>query len=208
MTALRDGLTRYLTPAQLDCLARCRVGLVGAGGLGSNVAVMLVRSGLRQLVVADPDRVEPSNLNRQDYTPADLGQLKVEALGRRLLALEPDLDLTGRPILVDQDNFTTIFKNCSVIIEAVDQAATKAMIYEQARQAGQFLVTASGLAGLTGPPLQKRRLGPMVVAVGDFTTGQDERNPPLAPRVIMAAALQAEAVLEHILIDHRAAHED
>ena len=57
----------YLTPAERAVLERARIGIAGAGGLGSNCAMHLVRAGVRRLVVADFDVVGESNLNRQFF---------------------------------------------------------------------------------------------------------------------------------------------
>jgi sulfur carrier protein ThiS adenylyltransferase len=59
------------------------IGIAGVGGIGSNVAVNLVRSGIASLKIVDFDRVEPSNLNRQFYFHDQIGRLKVEALARK-----------------------------------------------------------------------------------------------------------------------------
>jgi len=91
VSILSDGLARYLEHDHLERMAAARVGIAGAGGLGSNCAAMLVRSGLRRLVVADRDVVEPSNLNRQQYQPFHLGKSKVDALAESLRILEPRL---------------------------------------------------------------------------------------------------------------------
>ena len=58
-------MLRYFTQEQRQLLAAARVGLAGAGGLGSNAAMMLARCGVGALVLVDGDSVEPSNLNRQ-----------------------------------------------------------------------------------------------------------------------------------------------
>ena len=71
-----------------------RVGIAGAGGMGSNCAAHLVRAGMKKLVIADFDVVNESNLNRQFFFRNQLGQKKVVALGRNLRLIEPALDLT------------------------------------------------------------------------------------------------------------------
>src|SRR5665647_898985 len=70
------------------------VGIIGLGGLGSNAAMMLARSGIGHFVLADPDQVDESNLARQLYFPDQLGALKTDALAETLLRIDPALDLT------------------------------------------------------------------------------------------------------------------
>ncbi|MBP5226911.1 MAG: ThiF family adenylyltransferase, partial [Kiritimatiellae bacterium] len=74
------GANTCLTVRERAILDRARVGIAGAGGLGSNCAMHLVRAGLTRLVIADFDIVNESNLNRQFYFRDQLGQKKVTAL--------------------------------------------------------------------------------------------------------------------------------
>ncbi len=61
------GANTYLTERERDILENAKVGIAGAGGLGSNVAMLLVRAGMKKLVIADFDTVNESNLNRQFF---------------------------------------------------------------------------------------------------------------------------------------------
>jgi len=202
---LSGGLRRYWKPEQLTALASVQVGIAGAGGLGSNVAMLLVRSGVRCLRIVDHDRVEPSNLNRQCYWPEDVGRPKVEALRDRLLALEPELQLNVSRDTIIADTAGLLFKDCAIVVEALDEAGIKADLCASLLAQGFYIVAASGIGGVYGtggsglPPMQLRRLGASFVCVGDFASAVDEHTPPFAPRVMQAAALQADAVLAKIL---------
>ena len=70
-----------------------KIGIAGAGGLGSNVAVHLVRSGISSLKICDFDVIENSNLNRQFYFKDQIGQNKVNALFENLKRINPSLNL-------------------------------------------------------------------------------------------------------------------
>ncbi|CAK7062822.1 MAG: hypothetical protein DELT_01497 [Desulfovibrio sp.] len=202
VSSLASGLARYFSAAQLAKLAAVHVGIIGAGGLGSNVAMMLVRSGVKRFTLADPDEVDASNLNRQAYLPSDVGTPKVLALSWHMQMLEPEVKPAMYQLPITRENALEVFAECSVIVEAVDDAATKAMLYEIFAASKELYVTASGMGGFGGAehaPMTMRRPRPNVVAVGDFVTAVDEAHPPLAPRVMQAAALQADAVLSHIL---------
>jgi sulfur carrier protein ThiS adenylyltransferase len=192
-------LRRYLPEEALDRLARVRVGIAGAGGLGSNIAMLLARTGVRRFVVVDGDKVEASNLNRQFYWPEDLGKPKVFVLRERLLRLEPSLSFDARMEWVDQENAVPVFTGCDIVAEALDRAESKAAICMALLGAGFFVVAASGLCGYGLPPLQVRHVGTSFVCVGDFCSGLADGMPPLAPRVMQAAALQADAILAKIL---------
>lgn len=196
---LARGLGRYFSIAALEALRAAHVGVIGAGGLGSNVAMMLARSGIRNLTLIDPDIVDASNLNRQTYFPGDVGSPKVLALARHLIALEPEMRLVAHELAVTDENAESLLAGCPVVVEAVDRAETKALLYEIFAPKKELYVTASGMGGFGGAGMISRRPRPNVAAVGDFTSAVDGARPPLAPRVIQAAALQADAVLEHIL---------
>lgn len=196
---LNKGLQRYLPAEALQKLARAHIGIAGAGGLGSNCAMILVRSGIKSLTIADFDVVEPSNLNRQFFFPEDIGKPKVEALGEHLGRLAPDLKLALLNQRLSVENIPEIFAKCDVVVEALDNAEYKAALIGALAASPAMIVSASGLGGISGPPMLKRFIGKRLVCVGDFASAVDDTTPPLAPRVMQAAALEAEAVLEFLL---------
>lgn len=195
--ALRQGLTRYFTPDELARLAAARVGIAGAGGLGSNVALMLARSGVEDMLLIDHDVVDASNLNRQQFWPRHVGRPKVEALGELLRELNPHIRLELVNARLDEANLPDLLPACPIWVEALDAADTKTLLVERALTSGRRIASASGVAGYGGPLMGRRRLGDLVL-VGDFQTDV-AFAPPLAPRVTQAAALLADAVLEFIL---------
>lgn len=197
--SLRQGLRRYFSPEQLALLQAARVGVAGAGGLGSNAAFMLARCGVEHLLLADDDVVEPSNLNRQHYWPRHLGRPKVEVLAELLRELNPEIRVETRRLRLTPDNLPEILPACPIWVEALDDPQAKTMLVEQALLRGHLVASASGMGGYGGPAMQKRRLGRLTL-VGDFSTDV-LMAPPLAPRVTEAAALLADAALEFILGD-------
>lgn len=197
---LRTGLLRYFTEVQLERIESCRIGIAGAGGLGSNCAVNLVRSGFRQLIIADYDRVEATNLNRQFFFPDQVGQLKVEALRANLSRLNPELELQTFSERITAENARRIFDGCQVIIEAFDQPEEKRMLTECFYRSEVLLVAASGLAGWQNADLLvTRRIHPRFYVVGDAESEVSTGSPPCAPRVAVAAAKQSNLVLAYAL---------
>ena len=80
----------------VDCIARKRVIIFGVGGVGSWCAESLVRSGVSRLTIVDSDRVCATNINRQLMaTTKTIGQVKVDALKERLLAINPSAEITA-----------------------------------------------------------------------------------------------------------------
>lgn len=194
---LRAGLGRYLHTDELAVLASARIGIAGAGGLGSNTAMLLARSGIGNFLIIDPDRIEPSNLNRQHYWPDQIGLAKVEALKTQLLRLNPDIRVETSQSMLTADNLLNVLEGAPIWVEALDEAKTKKMFVEKALLSGCRVASASGLAGYGGEPMRKRQLGNLVI-IGDFKSAVGT-DPPLAPRVVQAAALLADCVLEFLL---------
>lgn len=195
--ALHTGLARYLSLDQLEALRAARVGIAGAGGLGSNAALMLARSGVGNLVLVDDDVVDASNLNRQQYWPRHVGRPKVEALAELLLELNPEIGVEARRMRLDQNNMADVLPACPIWVEAFDGPDDKTLLVETALLGGYRIASASGMGGWGGKAMGKRYLGNLVL-VGDFST-DILLAPPLAPRVTEAAALLADAVLEMVL---------
>lgn len=194
------GANTCLTVRERAILDRARVGIAGAGGLGSNCAMHLVRAGLTRLVIADFDIVNESNLNRQFYFRDQLGQKKVTALAENLRRIEPRLELELRDIRLTRDNSADCFADCSVIVEAFDGAAAKAMLLAALIPTGKPIVSASGLAGWgRSNEIRTRRVGENLVLVGDCASGVRAGCAPVSPRVGIAAAMEANAVMALLL---------
>ena len=194
-------------PDVLAALRQSSVGIAGAGGLGSNVAVSLARAGVGRLVIADFDKVEPSNLNRQQYTIDQVGERKVEALRDNLLAINPYSLYEVHDVRVTRRNAAKIFARVDVLVEAFDRAAAKEMLIETglARFPGRPIVAASGLAGYgLNRKLRTRRLGNLYIC-GDEESQCPKGVSPMAPRVALVAAMQANLVVE-LLVKMRGRH--
>ncbi len=192
-----EGILSSFSEEQQRLLRAARVGIAGAGGLGSNAAMMLARSGVGHLIIIDGDRVEPSNLNRQHYFPVHVGQPKVEALAGQLRALNPDIRVDARMMWLDGNNIPALLHEADLWIEALDDASAKALFASAAAAAGRRVICGSGMGGVGGYAMRRRVMGSLVV-VGDMRSDVADR-PPLAPRVMQCAAMQADAALEWLL---------
>ena len=190
----------YLTPAERAVLEKVRIGVAGAGGLGSNCAMHLVRSGIRHLVVADFDVVGESNLNRQFFFRDQLGMKKVDALKANLLRIDPEADVQAVDARLDAASTRELFEDCDIVVEAFDVVEAKTMILSTLMPLGMRLVTASGLAGWgKSNAMRVRKMGANVVVVGDGETGVATDVAPVSPRVGIAAAMEANAVVAWLL---------
>ncbi len=185
-------------PRVLEILQRSVVGIAGAGGLGSNAAVALARAGVGRLIVADFDRLEPSNLNRQQYFVEQVGRIKVQALRENLLRINPYAEYEMHAVRVTPRNVARLFGAADVMVEAFDRAEAKQMLIETwlSRFPRRPIVAASGLAGFGGNrKLRTRRLGDLYVC-GDQESCPEPGISPMAPRVALVAAMQANLVVE------------
>ena len=196
MNLFDEGLLKYLKPEQLKKIRSFKIGIGGAGGLGSNIAVILTRSGFDHFEILDQDVIDPSNLNRQQYFLDEVGKPKVDVLKKRLLAINPDVRSTMHQILWRPESGDQYFSGCDLIIEAFDQAEWKFRFVEFYQDRAKFLVSGNGMAGLLEKkPMRVKKLG-NVYMVGDFTTDSAQGHPPMAPRVSACAAMMAEIVLD------------
>jgi len=177
-----------------------KVGIAGAGGLGSNCAFNLVRSGFKNLLIVDFDKVEFSNLNRQFYFYSQIGQSKVATLRENLLSINPDLEIQILEVLISKQNIKEIFSECDVIVEAFDKAIYKKMIVEEYINSQKLLVSASGLAGWgRSDDIKINKFKDNLYVVGDLVSEVGANHPPISPRVNICAAKQADIILEYIL---------
>jgi sulfur carrier protein ThiS adenylyltransferase len=202
--SLLDFAKKYFDrrdPKVLDALRRSTVGIAGAGGLGSAVAVALARVGVGRLVIADFDRLEPSNLNRQQYFMDQVGQVKVEALKENLLRINPFSVYEVHEVRITRRNAAEIFRTVDVLVEAFDKAEAKEMLIEAClrRFPGRPIVAASGLAGYGGnSKIHTRKLGNLYIC-GDEASQCPKGVSPMAPRVGVVAHLQANLVVELLI---------
>ncbi len=194
------GANPYLTDSERQILESARIGIAGAGGLGSNVAAHLVRAGVKKFVICDFDTVNASNLNRQFFFRDQLGRKKVAALEENLRRIDPDLELEMRDVRLTAENAADTFAGCTLVVEAFDNAAAKAMLYGALLPRGVRLVAASGLAGWgRSAAIKIRQVGANLVLVGDGASGVNATRAPVSPRVGIAAAMQANAAVAWLL---------
>lgn len=193
------AISRFYSTEEFRKLQNSVVGVLGAGGLGSNCAVNLVRSGIRNLIIADYDIVEWSNLNRQYYVSRHVGQYKVEALQDVLTAINSNVIVKIYKNKLTTENIPEIYKKADILIEAFDTVEAKSMFLEAATSLDVPKIMVSGLAGIgNSDALRTKKLGQNLYIVGDEHSGVDNAY-PYAPRVAIAAAKQADLALSLLL---------
>lgn len=183
-------------------LRKFRVGIAGAGGLGSNCAASLAKCGVGTLVIADYDFIEKANLSRQFYFTDQIGMLKTVGLKETISRINPDVFVVIHQKRLDTFNIPEIFSGCNVIVEAFDTPDMKQMIIEtvQLKMAGVPLVVGSGLAGWgKNEIIRYRKIDDTLYICGDESTEVSEVLPPMAPRVGIVANMQANVVVEILM---------
>jgi sulfur carrier protein ThiS adenylyltransferase len=182
-------------------LQKASVGIAGAGGLGSNIAVSLARAGIGRLVIVDFDKVEESNLNRQYYFLDQIGMDKVEALKKTLFSVNKSLKVEVLNYRLMKNTMDKPFHNVDVVVEALDKAETKTMFIEEIMQKLPEIpiVGCSGVAGYGhSDRIITKKLGNLYL-VYDEEAKDSDVDVLLAPRVILMANWQANLVLEILL---------
>ncbi len=134
----------FITHEQQNTLQNSRVLVAGVGANGSVAAEAIVRIGVGTIILADPDRVETNNLNRQNYTAGDIGHPKVDALKKRLLNIQPDLDIQVHPQGISMDNAETLIQACDVIIENCDDYPVKVLLSRHCQKQNKPQIHSAG----------------------------------------------------------------
>lgn len=182
-------------------ISAARVAVCGLGGLGSNIAIALARAGVGHLHLIDFDRVDLTNLNRQQYAVGQLGQYKTDALRETLSLISPYCDVTCDTIQVTEENLPDLLKTEDYICEAFDRAEAKAMLVSGVLEhfPEKYLVAGSGLAGLgSANTIQTRRVSQRFYLCGDGTSDSSVGLGLVASRVLVCAAHEANMILRLI----------
>lgn len=189
------------TPGVAAKLKGVTVGIAGLGGLGSNAAVSLARAGIGKLVLIDFDKVELTNLNRQAYFLEHVGMYKTDAIADIIQRINPFIKIELNQATITAENCMKLFENVSLVIEAVDNAATKEMIIEAILTESETMpvIAGSGLAGYGKNSIITESIIGRLRIMGDDISEVEDGVPLMAPRVGIVANMQANAALEILL---------
>ena len=174
------------------------VAVCGLGGLGSNIAIALARAGIGKLILCDFDRVDITNLHRQQYKADQIGMYKTEALAENLKEIAPYMSLEVHTERITEENAVTLLKDAVIICEAFDDAECKAMltnaVFSEMRD--KYLVAASGMARLNSANrIKTRKVTSKFYLCGDEESEVSEQHGLVSSRVMICAAHQAHTVL-------------
>ncbi len=184
-------------------ISSATVAICGLGGLGSNIAIALARAGIGTLILIDFDRVDITNLHRQQYKVSQIGMNKTDALRNNLLEIAPYIEVETHNERVTEENAARLLQGADIICEAFDNAETKAMLTNLVLKImpEKYLVAASGMAGLgSANIIQTRKVTKRFYLCGDGSSDVAEAGSLVVSRVMLCAAHQAHTVLR-ILAD-------
>lgn len=182
-------------------LSEASVAVCGLGGLGSNIAIALARAGVGKLHILDFDRVDISNLNRQQYFPEQLGEYKADALYDTLKRIAPYCDIRKECVKLDDENIADLLKSDDIICEAFDNAEQKAMLVNRVLEEmpEKYLVSGSGMAGIAPSNMIKtKRITKRFYLCGDGVSDVADGMGLVSTRVLICAAHEAHAVIRII----------
>ncbi|MFG1175540.1 ThiF family adenylyltransferase [Erwiniaceae bacterium CAU 1747] len=183
-------------------LARARVLVVGAGGLGATLLPQLAGAGVGFLRVCDDDRVEIHNLHRQTlFTLEDLGQPKVLATRRALNALNPDCEVDAVKLRLSGSSLDAVLHDIDIVVDAADNFAITWLLSDACFRCELPLISASVLGrqgyvgGFCGGAPSYRALFPQLPssAASCSTAGV------MGPAVATLGAVQAQMTLSVLL---------
>ncbi|MCI9427841.1 MAG: thiamine biosynthesis protein ThiF [Eubacterium sp.] len=178
--------------------ANSRIAVCGLGGLGSNIAISLARAGIGTLILIDYDRVDITNLHRQQYKATQIGMPKTKALAENLAEIAPYLNIAAHTARLTLSNYKSLLSGADVICEAFDNAEEKAMLANAvlANLPETYLIAASGMAGI-GPAnsIKTQKISSHFYLCGDGASEVTDGVSLLSSRVMLCAAHQAHTAL-------------
>ena len=199
---INNALLSRLGEENFKKLKNARVAVCGLGGLGSNIAMMLCRSGVGNLLLIDFDKVDMTNINRQNYYLKHIDKYKTEATKELLKEINPYANIKIKTERITEKNAEELLLGYDIICEAFDLPENKAMLTNTLLPLGKTLVCGSGMAGYSDSnTIQTKKISDRFYICGDFKS--DSKDTALmSPRVTICAAHQANMVI-NILIKEK-----
>ncbi|MBQ8795031.1 MAG: thiamine biosynthesis protein ThiF [Clostridia bacterium] len=174
------------------------VAICGLGGLGSNIAVALARAGVGRLVLIDFDKVDITNLHRQQYKAEQIGRYKTEALAENLKEISPYTEIVLHTVKLTEENTVDLLEDSDIICEAFDNAQCKAQLVNTVleKMPHKYIVAASGMAGLfSANTIKTRKVTNKFYLCGDEISDVRDGLGLVSSRVMLCASHQAHMVL-------------
>ena len=182
-------------------ITSAKVAICGIGGLGSNIAIALARAGVGSLHIIDFDKVDVSNLNRQQYTAEQVGMYKTVAMSENLKAINPYCEIIPETIRLDEKNIPELLRDDDIICEAFDNPEAKAVLVNTVLEKfpEKYIVSGSGMAGLdSANTIITRQVMKKLYVCGDGISDIADGTGLFMSRVMVCAGHQANMILRII----------
>lgn len=182
-------------------LQNATVAICGLGGLGSNIAIALARAGVGKLILLDFDKVDITNLHRQQYKANQIGMYKTEALSANLKEIAPYVACESFAVHVTENNASMLLKGADIICEAFDKPENKAMLVNTVLEElpDKYVVAGSGMAGLdSANNIKTKKAMKKLYICGDEVSEVKDGESLFASRVMLCAAHQAHMIIRLI----------
>lgn len=177
------------------------VAVCGLGGLGSNIAVSLVRAGIFHIHIIDFDKVDISNINRQQYFINQIGEYKTDAMFDNLLKIMPYAEIRRTCIRLTEENIPDILADDDIICEAFDNADAKAELVNCVleKMPEKYIVSGSGMAGFgDANSIKTNKITKKFYMCGDGESDVADGIGLVSSRVMVCAGHQAHKVIQII----------
>ena len=174
------------------------VAICGLGGLGSNIATALTRAGVGKLILIDFDKVDITNLNRQQYKMSQLGRPKTECCLENLRDISPYTEIEIHTVKLNEENIPELLGEADIICEAFDKADQKAMLVNTVLETfpDKYMLSGTGMAGFgSANTIQSRKVFGKFYLCGDEKSDVNDGIGLVASRVMVCAAHEAHMVL-------------
>lgn len=185
-------------------ISEATVAVCGLGGLGSNISICLARAGIGKLILIDFDKVDITNLHRQQYKVSQIGMYKADAICENLAEIAPYVETEKHIAKVNEENCVELLKEADIICEAFDNPTAKAMLTNTVleKMPQKYYIAASGMAGMESPNIIKtRKLSDKFYLCGDTISDVNDNIGLISSRVMLCAAHEALTVFR--IIDGR-----
>lgn len=173
-------------------LASAKILICGAGAVGSNLAVNLIRTGLTNVSVLDRDRVEEHNIGTQVYAIDDIGKKKSDSL-RNLIYREVGVEITSLPQELNDKNSAKILRDYDLIVDTFDNSISRKLIFDQSNRQN-FACVHAGLADSFGHVQWNEKYTVPSDAMDDICDYPLARN-----LIVMLVAVTSEVVIRFVL---------
>ncbi len=199
----RDDIVSATPKEVADVIKDKHAFIAGAGGLGSNVAMLLVRAGIGKITIVDYDTIDASNINRQMYFFDQIGEVKVDALKVNLNRISPFTEVESIDTKLTPDNFASVIpETADIIFECFDNPVCKADLVRHCliKKPTTPLIAVSGIAGHgSSDTITCKKVSNSCYMIGDETSGIEDGLGTLSSRVMVASAMQANVGINLII---------